>query len=120
MDYGGHSTGFAHYIMPTGPPCHAMMAPACKQNPNRDSQYKYIPEEKRIELGLPEGACVCKSPLCWRKMGMLGEPGKPGRKPAAKRGREDEVCTPIFGMPAVASRSKPKIIVKILSIKDAR
>ena len=53
--------------MSAGPPCCGKSAPACAANPNRPSQYKFIPPEIRLKYPeLPEGACVCKSKVCWR------------------------------------------------------
>ena len=105
--------------MPAGPPCVAKKAAACAANPSRPSQYKLIPKEILDKYGLPDGACVCKSKLCWRVFDMADEPKKPGRPSAAlKRPRED-CSTPVFNA-STASRSKPAVVVKIHSIKDAR
>ena len=108
--------------MVAGPPCHGKKAAACAANPSRTSQYKLIPEAIRLRFSLPEGACVCKSKKCWRVFGMAEEPRKPGRP--RKRAREEDPTTPVFaavGVPsASASRSKPSIIVKIHSFKEAR
>ena len=105
--------------MPVGPPCFAKKAAACAANPSRPSQYKYIPAEICAERGLPDGACVCKSKECWRYYGMADEPKKPGRPSAAAKRQREECLTPIFNTSS-ASRSKPAVVVKIHSFKDAR
>jgi hypothetical protein len=105
--------------MPAGPPCHAKKAEACAADPSRPSQYKYIPTEICERFGLPPGACVCKSKHCWRVFSMADEPKPPGRPSAAvKRARED-CLTPVFNV-STTSRSKPAVVVKIYSFKDAR
>ena len=105
--------------MPAGPPCFGKKAEACAADPTRESQYKYIPTEICEKFGLPPGACVCKSKKCWRVFGMADDPKPPGRPSAAvKRAREDSI-TPVLNV-SVSSRSKPTVIVKIHSFKDAR
>ena len=105
--------------MPAGPPCFGKKAEACAADPTRESQYKYIPTEICEKFGLPPGACVCKSKLCWRVFGMADDPKPPGRPSAAvKRAREDSI-TPVLNV-SVSSRSKPTVVVKIHSFKDAR
>ena len=104
--------------MPSGP-CSARQAPACAADPSRPSQYKYVPEELRIRLGLPEKAVVCKSKECWRHFGMAEAKKPPGRPSAAVKRQREECLTPIFNT-CSSSRSKPAIVVKIHSFKDAR
>ena len=105
--------------MPAGPPCFAKKAEACAADPSRASQYKYVPKEICERFGLPPGACVCKSKHCWRVFGMADDPKPPGRPSAAvKRARED-CLTPVSNV-STASRSKPALVVKIHSFKDAR
>ena len=105
--------------MPAGPPCFGKKAEACAADPTRESQYKYIPTEICEKFDLPPGACVCKSKLCWRVFGMADDRKPPGRPSAAvKRAREDSL-TPVLNV-SVSSRSKPTVIVKIHSFKDAR
>ena len=105
--------------MPAGPPCFGKKAEACAADPNRPSQYKYIPAELLAQHGLPDGACVCKSKLCWRVFGMADDPKPPGRPSAlGKRVRED-CLTPVFDT-SRSFRSKPAVVVKIHSFKDAR
>ena len=105
--------------MPAGPPCFGKQAEACAANPSRPSQYKLIPAEICEKFGLPPGSCVCKSKDCWRVFGMA-EPKKPPGRPSAavKRARED-CLTPVFNV-SNTSRSKPAVVVKIYSFKDAR
>ena len=105
--------------MPTGPPCFAKAAEACAANPSRPSQYKLIPAEICEKFGLPKGACVCKSKDCWRHFGMAEARGQPGRPSAAAKRAREECSTPIFNT-SPSSRSKPAIVVKIYSFKDAR
>ena len=105
--------------MPAGPPCFGKKAEACAADPNRPSQYKYIPAELLAQHGLPDGACVCKSKHCWRVFGMADDPKPPGRPSAlGKRVRED-CLTPVFDT-SRSFRSKPAVVVKIHSFKDAR
>ena len=106
--------------MSAGPPCWGKSAPACAANPNRPSQYKFIPPEIRLKYPeLPEGACVCKSKVCWRVFSMAPEPKPAGRPSAAVKRAREECSTPIFNS-STTSRSKPAVVVKILSVKDAR
>ena len=105
--------------MPTGPPCYGKATPACAADPNRPSQYKYIPADVRAQHGLPDTACVCKSKDCWRVFGMADPKKAPGRPSAAVKRAREECTTPIFNGSS-ASRSKPAIVVKIHSFKDAR
>ena len=60
----------------------AQTAEECKANPSRPSQYQFVPEEYRIAHELTVHACVCRSKHCKRTVGLLGSPGKPGRKAA--------------------------------------
>ena len=106
--------------MPAGPPCFGKVAEACAANPNRASQYKYIPAEARAEHDLPEGACVCKSKDCWRRFGMADEKRRPGRPSAAMKRARDDYSVVSATIVSTSTRSKPAIVTKIHSIKDAR
>ena len=83
-----------------------------KADPNRRSIYQFVPEEYRIKHSLSEDACVCASRHCHRKVGLRGEPGKPGRK--AKTAAE--ICKPA----EAGRRKRPSIIVKLYQVKGAR
>ena len=104
--------------MPSGP-CFARVAAACVADPNRPSQYKLIPADIRAKHGLPDNAAVCKSKDCWRHFGMAEERGQPGRPSAAAKRQREECLTPVFSI-SMSSRSKPPVVVKIHSFKDAR
>jgi hypothetical protein len=60
-----------------GPPCVALNSTEFQADPNRSTQYTFVPEEYRVEHGLSSSACVCRSNHCHRHVGLLGEPGKP-------------------------------------------
>ena len=96
------------------------MAEGCKA-PNKPSAYfAFVKAEEREKRGLPEGACVCRSKTCRRKLGMEPPPQKPGRK----RTIEEVFATVPTGRPVGESggglRAKPAIVVKIHSFKDGR
>ena len=96
------------------------MAEGCKA-PNKPSAYfAFVKAEEREKRGLPEGACVCRSKTCRRKLGMEPPPQKPGRK----RTIEEVFATVPTGRPVSESggglRAKPAIVVKIHSFKDGR
>ena len=104
-----------------GPPCYAKQAPGCQADPNRKSQYKFIPSNVRNERGFPEGACVCKSPLCRRFFNMAPEPKPPGRpRSGSKRPRESGDADPVQGLPVGSCRARPPIVERIYEFKQAR
>jgi hypothetical protein len=105
--------------MRAGPPCFANKADACAVDPSRASQYKLIPADKLAQYSLSKDACVCKSKICWRVFGMADEPKKSGSPSSAMKQAREECSTAVFNVSS-ALRSKPAVVVKIHSIKDAR
>ena len=111
-----------------GPPCVALQSDGCKANPSRETQYTFVPEKYRVENELDLSACVCRSPICHRHVGLKPEAGKPGRPSkaatAAKRTRNSDSPTSQMDgptRPALAGlRSKPAIVNEIFSIKAVR
>ena len=104
-------------VAPKEGPCIALQSKRCQDNPSDPTnQYKLVGEVWHAQNpGLPELACVCRSPICWAFVKLKEPPKKAGRK--VKRTLDD--------MLAVAEqvrqeRSKPDIVEKIIQIKGHR
>jgi hypothetical protein len=87
-------------------------------------------ERYRIAESLDISACVCRSPLCHRHVGLKPEAGRPDRPTkaaqAAKRERDNvsptsQIDGHTHSPSALASvRSKPTIVNEIFSVKGVR
>ena len=80
--------------------------PSARRTRTGGSQYRFVTITYRMERGLDADACVCKSHLCLRAAGFLGEPLKPGRK-SQKTGTAAAELPPAIGKLLDGNRAKP-------------
>ena len=100
-------------------PCVALQSLRCQKTPNAHdptNQYKNVPDKYRLENDLPEGSCVCRSPVCWQFVGLIPKKKGVGRPP--KRPRDDVPVVP--GQVVAGVRLRPQIVEQIIQIKAPR
>ena len=105
-------------VAPKEGPCIALQSKRCQANPSDPTnQYKLVgPAWHAKNPGLPELACVCRSPLCWAHVELKEPPKKSGRK--SRRTLHDMLA--VTGQVRADLRSKPAVVEKILQIKGHR